>query len=78
MYEAWTADPGSVHKSWDAYFRHSDAGRDGTEAFTAPPRVIEVPSAMMAPYSPLAEALPVTGQSDSLALSYLIRAYQVG
>eukprot|EP00904_Undaria_pinnatifida_P004984 jgi/Undpi1/1615/HiC_scaffold_11.g05005.m1 len=77
MYDAWKVDPGSVHKSWDAYFRNSDVGRDGTEAFTAPPRVIEVPSAVMAPYAPLAEAVPVTGQSDSLALSYLIRSYQV-
>lgn len=42
MYEAWKTDPNSVHKSWDVYFRHSDAGRDGAEAFAAPPRVLEV------------------------------------
>lgn len=42
MYEAWKVDPGSVHKSWDVYFRHSDAGMDATAAFTAPPRVLEV------------------------------------
>lgn len=42
MYEAWKVDPKSVHKSWDVYFRHSDAGKDGTQAFAAPPRVLEV------------------------------------
>lgn len=30
MYAAWKADPQSVHKSWDVYFRYSDAGRDGS------------------------------------------------
>ena len=24
MYESWRADPKSVHKSWDAYFRQVD------------------------------------------------------
>ncbi len=42
MYEAWKADPSSVHKSWDVYFRNSDAGKGGAEAFAAPPRVLEV------------------------------------
>ena len=28
MYASWKADPSSVHKSWDVYFRHSEAGRD--------------------------------------------------
>ena len=25
MYESWRADPKSVHKSWDAYFRQVDS-----------------------------------------------------
>ncbi|CAM9932887.1 unnamed protein product [Pylaiella littoralis] len=75
MYEAWKVDPKSVHKSWDVYFRHSDAGKDGTQAFAAPPRVLELPS-MVATPATLAAATGQAGQSDSLAISYLIRAYQ--
>lgn len=30
MYAAWKADPKSVHKSWDVYFRHTDSGRGGS------------------------------------------------
>lgn len=36
MYEAWKVDPTSVHKSWDVYFRHSDAGRDASEVSLNP------------------------------------------
>lgn len=28
---AWKADPSSVHKSWDIYFRNTDAERDHSE-----------------------------------------------
>lgn len=46
------------------------------QAFAVPPRVIEAAS-MLAPALAEAQAIPLAGQSDSLALSYLIRAYQV-
>ncbi|CAM9192574.1 unnamed protein product [Ascophyllum nodosum] len=76
MYASWKADPSSVHKSWDVYFRHSEAGRDVSQSFAAPPRVIEVSSAM-APSMMEGQAAPLANLSDSLGLSYLVRAYQV-
>lgn len=48
----------------------------GYQGFAAPPRVIEVAS-MITPAMSEALSAPLSGQSDSLALSYLIRSYQV-
>lgn len=43
MYQAWKADPASVHASWQAYFKTLDAEAvPPEEAFAAPPRVLEV------------------------------------
>lgn len=33
MYENWRQDPGSVHASWDAYFRNVEAGAAPGQAF---------------------------------------------
>ncbi|KAG5189741.1 2-oxoglutarate dehydrogenase E1 component [Tribonema minus] len=74
MYSAWKSDPSSVHKSWDAYFKSIDKGQVASQgAFVAPPRVLEVPTAHTAAAP---SGTPQT-VSDSLGLSYLIRAYQV-
>ncbi|PIO56799.1 hypothetical protein TELCIR_21800, partial [Teladorsagia circumcincta] len=37
MYEAWKADPKSVHASWDAYFRNVEGGAAPGQAYQAPP-----------------------------------------
>ncbi|KIH60595.1 oxoglutarate dehydrogenase (succinyl-transferring), E1 component [Ancylostoma duodenale] len=37
MYDAWKADPKSVHASWDAYFRNVEGGAAPGQAYQAPP-----------------------------------------
>lgn len=37
MYHAWKSDPNSVHKSWDAFFRNSEAGIAPGGAYMSPP-----------------------------------------
>ncbi|CAF4194130.1 unnamed protein product [Rotaria socialis] len=37
MYEQWSKDPQSVHKSWDLYFRHQHYQRPPTLGVTPPP-----------------------------------------
>lgn len=59
----------SVHKSWNAYFTNLDAGLHPEESFASLPSV----SGSTAKPQQSASAPPV---SDSLGLSYLIRAYQ--
>jgi 2-oxoglutarate dehydrogenase E1 component len=67
-----------VHPSWNAYFKNLDAGIASQDAFSAPPSlggaVNAAPNASNA-QSAAASARPMV--SDSLGLSYLIRAYQV-
>lgn len=78
MYDAWSRDPTSVHASWQAYFENIENGIDSEGgAFMAPPSIAGstgIPSASSA-------SLNTRGgtqmSSDSLGLSYLIRAYQV-
>eukprot|EP00741_Cyanophora_paradoxa_P015699 tig00020904_g15156.t1 len=40
MYEMWKADPASVHKSWDTFFRNIDAGLKPGEAYLPPARPV--------------------------------------
>ena len=72
MYESWSYDPGSVHASWDAYFRGG--------AYQAPPslgastRPNEVPLASMLPG--LAQGLAGAGtELGSAASSNVIEAH---
>ncbi|RYG69389.1 2-oxoglutarate dehydrogenase E1 component, partial [archaeon] len=81
MYEQWVSDPKSVHPSWNAYFTNLEAGISSEEAFSAPPAVggslgmANVGSARGHVQPGNASQPPMV--SDSLGLSYLIRAYQV-
>lgn len=61
----------SVHVSWGSYFSNLDRGVDPRAAVSAPP------SLGGAAVSPTAGAAGGAMNSDSLAVSYLIRAYQV-
>lgn len=75
MYDAWRTDPKSVHTSWSAYFQNLDAGVDIESSFTALPSVAgSVGTAASAAANPNA-GMPMA--SDSLGVSYLIRAYQI-
>jgi 2-oxoglutarate dehydrogenase E1 component len=67
MYSAWKQDPKSVHASWAAFFTNQDAGLPSQQSVTIPEE------AKMPTSTGGASAL----SSDSLAASFLIRAYQV-
>lgn len=73
MYRAWKVDPQSVHKSWDAYFNALESGTSTEMSFIPAPGL----QSGSEEYLNLAKSLPTIEQSDSLGLSYLIRAYQV-
>eukprot|EP01038_Epipyxis_sp_PR26KG_P007056 gene7056-9631_t len=78
MYDAWLNDPKSVHASWAAYFSNLEQGKNIEQSFTALPSVAGSVGSRttLSPQSQEANigAPPV---SDSLGISYLIRAYQV-
>eukprot|EP00601_Ochromonadales_sp_CCMP2298_P007503 CAMPEP_0173198280 /NCGR_PEP_ID=MMETSP1141-20130122/16605_1 /TAXON_ID=483371 /ORGANISM="non described non described, Strain CCMP2298" /LENGTH=1024 /DNA_ID=CAMNT_0014123067 /DNA_START=103 /DNA_END=3177 /DNA_ORIENTATION=- len=73
MYDSWLQDPKSVHISWAAYFANLDAGVPSTEAFVGLPSVVGS-TGMSGAVAPSSSVRP---NSDSLGISYLIRAYQV-
>jgi 2-oxoglutarate dehydrogenase E1 component len=74
MYAAWSKDPASVHTSWHSYFSNVESGLESEHSFVAPPSVSgSVGSQASAP----AARAGNQASSDSLGLSYLIRAYQV-
>ncbi|XP_008158816.1 2-oxoglutarate dehydrogenase complex component E1 isoform X1 [Eptesicus fuscus] len=79
MYYAWLENPKSVHKSWDIFFRNTNAGAPPGTAYQSP-----LPLSMGA-LSAVARAQPLVGTQtnvdklveDHLAVQSLIRAYQV-
>lgn len=74
MYAAWQQDPKSVHVSWSAYFSNLDAGKNIEESFVALPSVAGSLGSTLGGVAP-SSSTPMV--SDSLGISYLIRAYQV-
>uniref|UniRef100_A0A1B6CX51 2-oxoglutarate dehydrogenase, mitochondrial n=1 Tax=Clastoptera arizonana TaxID=38151 RepID=A0A1B6CX51_9HEMI len=88
MYNAWLADPKSVHVSWDSFFRNSSAGAMPGQAYTSPPSLSE-PAKNTIPVSNLMPMLGgmgmpgVGGQvndkviDDHLAVQAIIRSYQI-
>ncbi|KAH9360406.1 hypothetical protein HPB48_012165 [Haemaphysalis longicornis] len=90
MYRAWTQDPNSVHKSWDAFFRAASAGLGPGEAYSSPPALAPATSAMAVPRAvpatAPAAAVPAKFPSvqaaprdidDHLSVQAIIRSYQV-
>ncbi|KAF6086501.1 oxoglutarate dehydrogenase [Phyllostomus discolor] len=79
MYYAWLENPKSVHKSWDIFFRNTNAGAPPGTAYQSPlplgPRALSA----MARAQPLVAAQPNVDKlvEDHLAVQSLIRAYQV-
>nr|CAH7749845.1 unnamed protein product [Callosobruchus chinensis] len=82
MYNAWLADPSSVHASWDSYFRGTTQGGGG---YVAPPSLAPAGRNEM----PLGALMPLVGGSalgaspvsekvidDHLAVQAIIRSYQ--
>ncbi|KAK7868344.1 hypothetical protein R5R35_013643 [Gryllus longicercus] len=87
MYNAWLADPKSVHVSWDSFFRNSTAGAAPGQAYQAPPSLAEpgrnqLPITSLAPLLGAAGAPALGGQvnekviDDHLAVQAIIRSYQ--
>ncbi|GLH08553.1 Probable 2-oxoglutarate dehydrogenase E1 component DHKTD1 homolog, mitochondrial [Gryllus bimaculatus] len=88
MYNAWLADPKSVHVSWDSFFRNSSAGAAPGQAYQAPPSLAEpgrnqLPITSLAPLLGAAGAPALGGQvnekviDDHLAVQAIIRSYQI-
>eukprot|EP01039_Chlorochromonas_danica_P007954 gene7954-8774_t len=77
MYEQWLKDNGSVHPSWNAYFKNLESGIASEASFSAPPALGGTPvsQGQLSQQTTAASARPMV--SDSLGLSYLIRSYQV-
>lgn len=83
MYNAWTADPTSVHKSWDTFFRNANAEpgqahlRPPALSGTVPPSV-SIPSFTDEGDSQVDAHRTVSRDiDDHLSVYALIRSYQV-
>ncbi|XP_075073099.1 2-oxoglutarate dehydrogenase-like, mitochondrial isoform X2 [Mixophyes fleayi] len=79
MYYAWLDNPKSVHKSWDDFFRNSDAGSTPGEAHQLPNIYDSQNKASLIRSKGLA-MVPAKAEKlveDHLAVQSLIRAYQV-
>ncbi|KAK8769222.1 hypothetical protein V5799_014315 [Amblyomma americanum] len=88
MYRAWTKDPNSVHKSWDAFFRAASSGLGPGEAYSSPPALapavsaVAMPRAAVAAPAPAPSKLPSTQAAprdidDHLSVQAIIRSYQI-
>ncbi|XP_046664712.1 2-oxoglutarate dehydrogenase, mitochondrial isoform X3 [Homalodisca vitripennis] len=86
MYNAWLADPKSVHVSWDSFFRSSSAGALPGQAYQPPPSLAEparnqVPLTSLVPH--FGGGVAMGGQinekiiDDHLAVQAIIRSYQI-
>ncbi|XP_012915193.1 2-oxoglutarate dehydrogenase complex component E1 isoform X2 [Mustela nigripes] len=79
MYYAWLENPKSVHKSWDIFFRNTNAGAPPGTAYQSPLPLSPGSLSAMARVQPLVDAQPNVDKlvEDHLAVQSLIRAYQV-
>ncbi|XP_012618831.1 2-oxoglutarate dehydrogenase complex component E1 isoform X1 [Microcebus murinus] len=79
MYCAWLENPKSVHKSWDIFFRNTNAGAPPGTAYQSPLPLSRGSFAAVAHAQSLVEAQPNVDKlvEDHLAVQSLIRAYQV-
>ncbi|XP_034239296.1 2-oxoglutarate dehydrogenase, mitochondrial isoform X2 [Thrips palmi] len=87
MYNAWLADPKSVHVSWDSFFRNSTGGAAPGQAYQSPPSLAP-PGKNQVPISAIVPQLGGLGASmpgqvneklidDHLSVQGLIRSYQI-
>jgi len=87
MYNAWLADPKSVHVSWDSFFRNSAAGAAPGQAYQPPPSLAipgrnQIPVTSLTPYLGGSRVPALGGQidekiiDDHLAVQAIIRSYQ--
>lgn len=83
MFEAWKADPASVHTSWSAFFKNLEAGAAPGEGWVMPPTLGTSPHFMAPPsqHSTVQQHVqPLAGGDklleEHLKVQLLIRAYQ--
>ncbi|XP_018915993.1 2-oxoglutarate dehydrogenase complex component E1 isoform X2 [Bemisia tabaci] len=85
MYNAWLADPSSVHKSWDSFFRSSTSGAKPGQAYQPPPTLSEPGhnQVLLSSILPQVGSAPALGGQvnekiidDHLAVQAIIRSYQ--
>ncbi|XP_037693179.1 2-oxoglutarate dehydrogenase, mitochondrial isoform X1 [Choloepus didactylus] len=79
MYYAWLENPKSVHKSWDIFFRNTNAGAPPGTAYQSPLPLSRGSLSTAARAQSLVDAQPSVDKlvEDHLAVQSLIRAYQV-
>ncbi|XP_060027585.1 2-oxoglutarate dehydrogenase complex component E1 isoform X4 [Erinaceus europaeus] len=79
MYYAWLENPKSVHKSWDIFFRNTNAGAPPGTAYQSPLPLSAGSLSTMARVQPVVGAQPNVDKlvEDHLAVQSLIRAYQI-
>nr|KAF6470050.1 oxoglutarate dehydrogenase [Molossus molossus] len=79
MYYAWLENPKSVHKSWDIFFRNTNAGAPPGTAYQSPLPLSPGALSAVARAQPLVAAQPNVDKlvEDHLAVQSLIRAYQI-
>uniref|UniRef100_A0A9L0R153 2-oxoglutarate dehydrogenase complex component E1 n=1 Tax=Equus caballus TaxID=9796 RepID=A0A9L0R153_HORSE len=79
MYYAWLENPKSVHKSWDIFFRNTNAGAPPGTAYQSPLPLSPGSLSALARAQPLVGAQPNVDKlvEDHLAVQSLIRAYQI-
>ncbi|XP_044775907.1 2-oxoglutarate dehydrogenase, mitochondrial isoform X1 [Neomonachus schauinslandi] len=79
MYYAWLENPKSVHKSWDIFFRNTNAGALPGTAYQSPLPLSPGSLSATARAQPLVDAQPNVDKlvEDHLAVQSLIRAYQI-
>lgn len=79
MYNAWTKDPNSVHKSWDAFFRNASADAEPGLAHQRPPTLF--PSGSSFPAVSRSSGVGTVDShrdiDDHLSVQAIIRSYQV-
>ena len=75
MYEAWQADPGSVHKSWQSVFKNIDGGLPAGKTFQPPP-TIRTGETLGSAVVPEGGALTNEQTADYMKVMQLVLAYQ--
>uniref|UniRef100_UPI00398F0E98 2-oxoglutarate dehydrogenase-like, mitochondrial n=1 Tax=Pristiophorus japonicus TaxID=55135 RepID=UPI00398F0E98 len=77
MYYAWLANPKSVHKSWDMFFRNSSVSAPSSSLLDSPSLLGSLPALAHSQGRTQTSAKAEKLIEDHLAVQSLIRAYQI-
>jgi len=80
MYDVWSENPNSVHKSWDTFFRNIQAGLKPGEAYVPSPRLhsdrFGRVGGIFSPETEVKKEFDMTAIEESLKVLQLIRSYR--